>query len=51
MTAASVENLILDDTLKGIPGGVDPFPVGAAGAQRWNLLAEDLPLPLAVLKQ
>jgi D-serine dehydratase len=51
MTAASVENLMLDDTLKGIPGGVDPFLVGAAGAQRWNVLAEDLPLPLAVLKQ
>ncbi len=51
MTAASVENLILDDTLKGIPGGVDPFPVSAAGAQQWNLLAEDLPLPLAILKR
>ena len=51
MIAETVENLILDDTLKGIPGGVDPFLVGAAGAQRWNVLAEDLPLPLAVLKQ
>jgi len=51
MIAETVENLILDDTLKGIPGGVAPFLVGAAGAQRWNVLAEDLPLPLAVLKQ
>ena len=51
MIAASVENLILDDTLKGMPGDVDPFPVSAAGARRWNLLAEDLPLPLAVLKR
>ena len=51
MIAASVENLMLDDTLKGIPGGVRPFLVSAAGAHRWNVLAEDLPLPLAVLKQ
>jgi D-serine dehydratase len=51
MITETVENLMLDDTLKGIPGGVEPFPVGAAGARRWNLLAEDLPLPLAVLKQ
>jgi D-serine dehydratase len=51
MIAETVETLILDDTLKGIPGGVDPFLVSAAGAQRWNVLAEDLPLTLAVLKQ
>jgi D-serine dehydratase len=50
MIAASVENLLLDDTLKGIPGGVAPFLVSVAGEQRWNVLAEDMPLPLAVLK-
>ncbi len=33
------------------PAGVAPFPLGDIGAQGWNVLREDLPLPLAVLKQ
>ena len=41
----------LDDGVKGIPAGVPPFPIGAIGAKGWNLLAEDMPLPLAVLKR
>lgn len=41
----------IDDTIKGIPPGTAPFPIGAIGAKGWNLLAEDLPLPLAVLKR
>jgi D-serine dehydratase len=50
MTKGSIETLLLDDTLKGLQGGVAPFPIGEAGDRGWNLLAEDLPLPLAVLK-
>lgn len=42
---------LLDHRLKGIPGGVAPFPLEAIGAKNWNLLAEDLPLPVAVLKR
>jgi D-serine dehydratase len=42
---------LLDHRLKGIPGGVAPFPLEAIGAKGWNLLAEDLPLPVAVLKR
>ena len=42
---------LLDETVKGMPPGVTPFPIGAMGRQGWNVLAEDLPLPLAVLKR
>jgi D-serine dehydratase len=42
---------LLDETVKGMPPGVAPFPIGEIAGQRWNLLAEDLPLPLAVLKR
>ncbi|ROP99520.1 D-serine dehydratase [Stella humosa] len=42
---------VLDETVKGMPPGVAPFPIGAIGEKGWNLLAEDLPLPLAVLKR
>jgi D-serine dehydratase len=42
---------LLDHRTKGIPGGVAPFRLDAIGAKNWNLLAEDLPLPVAVLKR
>ena len=41
----------IDDQTKGIPGGVAPFPLGEIGRQGWNVLREDLPLPVAVLKE
>lgn len=41
----------LADLLKGIPGGTPPFPLRDIADKRWNVLAEDLPLPLAVIKQ
>jgi D-serine dehydratase len=41
----------IDDRTKGIPGGTEPFRVGDIAAKRWNVLREDLSLPLAVLKQ
>jgi len=41
----------LDDTLKGIPGGTKPFPLSQIGQRGWNVLREDLPLPLMVLKR
>ncbi len=52
----SASDLIVDDSLvdqrtKGIPGGVEPFPLAEIGRKGWNLLREDLPLPLAVLKR
>ena len=36
---------------KGIPGNVAAIPRTQVGSQQWNLLREDLPLPVAVLKQ
>ncbi len=36
---------------KGMPGGMAPIRLGDIGRQGWNVLREDLPLPLAVLKQ
>jgi hypothetical protein len=31
-----------------MPGGVAVFAFGTMGARRWNVLREDLPLPLDV---
>jgi len=50
MSEAIGETLI-DGTWKGVPAGVAPFPLAEIGARGWNVLREDLPLPLAVLKR
>lgn len=36
---------------KGMPGGMEPISLAQVGAQGWNVLREDMPLPLAVLKK
>jgi D-serine dehydratase len=51
MTLASLDELLLDHRVKGMPGGITPFPLGRIGQHKWNVLREDLPLPLAVLKE
>jgi D-serine dehydratase len=45
-----VEDFLIDDRVKGIPGGIASFSLRDIGRQGWNLLREDLPLPAAVLK-
>lgn len=50
MDLSEIKDLVLDDRFKGIRGGVKPFPLGRIADQRWNVLEEDLPLPLLVLK-
>lgn len=45
-----VQDLMLSGLVKGIPHGVAPFPITEIAAKGWNLLREDMPLPLAVLK-
>lgn len=35
---------------KGLPGNIDALPPGEVATRRWNLLAEDLPLPAAILR-
>jgi D-serine dehydratase len=51
MNLDALDTLLLDHRVKGMPGGVAPFPLGQIGERRWNVLREDLPLPLAVLKE
>jgi D-serine dehydratase len=45
-----MREMMLDGLVKGIPAGTAPFPLGEIGRRGWNVLREDLPLPLAVLK-
>jgi len=40
----------LDATIKGYPLSARAMPMSAIGAQHWSVLAGDLPLPLAVIR-
>lgn len=51
MNIDHLSKIILDGTVKGIPGGTPPFAMGDIGKKGWNLLRGDVPLPLAVLRQ
>lgn len=51
MNLDALRQTMLDDRTKGIPGGVLPFPLAEIGAKGWNVLAEDMPLPLMVLRR
>lgn len=42
---------VIDDSWKGVPGGATPGRMADVGKRGWNLLREDLPLPLVVLRQ
>jgi D-serine dehydratase len=48
---ADIDALMLDGSFKGIPADIAGFPLGEIGGKGWNVLCEDLPLPLAVLRQ
>src|SRR4030095_10402556 len=41
----------IDPLTKGFPAGVAPVALGAIAKQGWNLLAGDLPAPVAVLRK
>src|SRR5690242_14100660 len=47
---AELDDWHLDERVKGVPGGVRDLRLGDVGRKGWNLLKEDLPLPVAVLK-
>ena len=51
MDLSAIRNTVLDGTTKGIPGTAAPFSLDEIGTKAWNVLAEDLPLPLMVLKR
>jgi len=42
---------LLDPSFKGFPHGVAPLRRSQVGVQGWNVLAGDLPLPLAVIRR
>ena len=42
---------LIDSTFKGFPHHSPPLPLSQIGAQGWNVLRGDLPLPLAVIKR
>ncbi|MEX0810213.1 MAG: amino acid deaminase [Dongiaceae bacterium] len=41
----------LSDCTKGMPGGMEEFALADIANRHWNILKEDLPLPVAVLKE
>src|SRR4051794_29887445 len=47
---SSAIDQLLDGRTKGLPAGTAGFSIEAIGQAGWNVLREDLPLPLAVLK-
>lgn len=51
MNITEIENTLITHRCKGIPGGTSPFRLADVGQQGWNLLREELPLPLAILRQ
>ena len=51
MKLSELGHSLVDQRTKGLPGGLAPLALDALGTQGWNLLHEDLPLPVAVLRQ
>jgi len=51
MDLSEIESSPVDGQWKGIPPGAPPFALGEIGRFGWNVLAGDLPLPVAVLKE
>ncbi|MDF2995023.1 MAG: hypothetical protein K0R27_660 [Xanthobacteraceae bacterium] len=48
---SGIEGSLVDGRTKGVPPGAGPMALSAMGGQGWNVLREELPLPLAVLKR
>jgi D-serine dehydratase len=46
-----VFDTVIGPTHKGFPQQQTPLPLSQIGAQGWNVLGGDLPLPLAVIKR
>ncbi|MEE9210139.1 MAG: amino acid deaminase [Kiloniellales bacterium] len=51
MRSAIADALLIDDSYKGYPNGAAPTPLGGIGGRGWNILRQDVPLPVAVLRQ
>ena len=48
---AALEEQLLDPLTKGLPFGLAPMRIGDIGKKGWNMLAGDVPLPAAVIRQ
>lgn len=48
---ATIDEILIDDRYKGIPGGTPAFSLKEMGRRGWNVLRGDVPLPVAVLKE
>ncbi|MBL8343275.1 MAG: amino acid deaminase [Rubrivivax sp.] len=46
-----LESSLIDGRQKSIPGHLPPLALGEVAAQGWNILAEDLTLPVALLRE
>lgn len=51
MDLKHLDDTILDGRTKGIPGTAEPFRLRDIAAQGWNVMNEDMPLPLMLLKR
>lgn len=51
MNLDDILDSVLDDRTKGVPGGTTPFRLRDIADKGWNVLGEDLPFPLMVLKR
>lgn len=51
MDLREIESSLIDGRHKGVPGHCPPLALGAVATRGWNVLAEDLTLPLAVLRE
>lgn len=51
MNLDEIRQTLLDGRTKGIPATVAPFPLADIGQKGWNVLREDLPMPLMLLKR
>jgi len=49
-TIAAIDDEVMDACTKGVPGSGGALRLGDIGRQGWNLLAGDLPLPVAVIR-
>ena len=50
MDLSEIHKTILDSRIKGIPGSIDPFPIDEIKNKKLNILNEDMPMPIMVLK-
>lgn len=51
LSLAEIEDQCVDGLSKGVPPSLASLRLGDVGGQGWNVLAGDLPLPLAVIRE